>query len=290
MMFEILQKYLPEIVNFIGKDNKLQTKLDDFKVRYLNLIEKLRVEGDSNIKRPHSIIEWLVSAESGHEQPKAFLEYLDNACKFCRAEIDPRLHNKLKSIAWSLVTAFDTDLTLKDNPRYQTFIGELLTVYNILNKKDAVRLDGIEVSLPNGKTADIAITLLESNTQILFDIVSINDFDPTKPKNEGEVVSFFEYRFNQKLEAKTNGLAESPSGTHVLIDGNEVEFKIYPIIWHELHELSVWADTLKTLQGKYYNVLPLSILYSFLGIDGRIAFSLEKVSEAFKAHDNSKAD
>lgn len=276
-MLELLKKYLPSFVSFIQRDVRLEAKLNDFKVRHQNLLQKLRNEGDS-IVRPHSIYEWIVTAEQGDLESMAFLNFLDQTLLFATREIEMRLNAKLRSIAWHLVTAFDTDVTLKENPRYLTYLGELLVIHRILTDKVKFQLLEIEHPLPNQKTADIFILNLQSKEKVLFDVFSLLGFDPSKPETENDVVNFFERKFNQKLGSKTDGLDEAESGTEIIINGEQVRFAILPILWIELQELVRWRDVLSAIEKKYKNVLPLSILFAQQSIDGSFTFTFSNVS------------
>lgn len=54
----------------------------------------------------------------------------------------------------------------RNNPAYINYLGELLIIDRILSASDKFRLEGIEVKLPNGKTADIQITDIVKGTKV----------------------------------------------------------------------------------------------------------------------------
>ncbi len=288
-MMDLVQKYLPDLLECIPQKGSLVKRLEAFKVRYENLKIKLAKEGDSKMD-VHSIFEWIVSAEAGDRKSAAFLAFLNHTCKNVQLRIDNRLHSKLKSIITNILVSFDTDVDLKNNPAYLNYLGELLIIDRILSASDKFRLEGIEVKLPNGKTADIQITDIVNGTKVLFDIVSINSFDTSVPKCDDDVRAFFEGKYNQKLETKTYGIKETDNGTVILITGDEFQFAIAPIIWNELNDLVKWSEILTKIESNYFNVLPLCILYAAKSEVEDYVFNFTKISEALRHIDTQHSE
>lgn len=287
-MIDLLDKYLPAPIECIGRTKSFVTRVNKFRQRYENLKIKLTEQGDSKAEI-HSIYEWIVTAEAGDRKSAAFLRFINSTFKNAQSKIDASLQSKLKDIITKIVTSFDTDVNLKNNPAYVNFIGELLSIDRILHFSDKFILTGIEVKMPNKKTADIQVIDIRDRSKVLIEVVSINNFDPNKLQSEDDVFACITNKFNQKLEDKTANLEEAASGTAVLINGDEVRFVIAPIIWNELESLIQWSGTLLKLENAYCNVLPLSILYARLDEGGDYSFVFTKTSEALRLKMNPDA-
>src|SRR5687767_9050605 len=108
-MITLLQKYLPELIDYAGLNKSLTKKIDRFKIRYENLKVKLAKHGDSKAEI-HSVYEWIVSAEMGDEKSIAFLRFINDTCKNVRGKIDSVLGGKLKAIIVNILVSFDTDI------------------------------------------------------------------------------------------------------------------------------------------------------------------------------------
>lgn len=279
-MLELIKKYLPTFFIFIANEQKIEKRLAKFELRYESLRSSLVRHGDS-VMKPHSIYEWIVDAELGNQHCIEFLRYLDEQLAFCIREIDENLKPKLRSIAFNVIGSFDTDVDLKDNPRYLTFLGELLTVHRILSLKARFELLDIEVELPNGRRSDIFIRDRENGSKVLFDIYSIIGFNPLKPTDENDLINFFHGRYEQKLKSKLEGLSSLTSGSlTVEVAGEQIPFAILPILWNEIFDLRSWKDILKLERMQHAGVLPLSILIAQQDSNGGRSFIFSTVQLA----------
>jgi hypothetical protein len=277
-MIDLLKTYLPGFISAINNDGKVLTKINRFKERYEALKMKLATNGDSLVK-PHSIYEWIVTAKSGDKKSMAFLEFINGAFTFCLEKVDPMLRSKLRLIGLNMLTAFDTNVSLKDNPTFLTYLGELLTVHRILTNKSSYRLLDIEVNMPNGKKADFFLEDRNNNLNILVDAISVIGFNPSVPQNALDFIKYFHGRFRHKLETKLTGISMSVDG-RFSINGSPAIFTILPILWNEVFELKGWAKVLKSPDMEHPGSLPLSILIAQQGSDGKYTFLFSTVEQA----------
>jgi hypothetical protein len=277
-MIDLLKTYLPGIITSINSDRKVLAKIGRFQKRYEALKLKLTRDGDSLFK-PHSIYEWIVTAKSGDKRSIAFLEFINGAFCFCLEEVDPVLQSRVKLIGVNILTAFDTDVSLTDNPTYLTYLGELLTIHRVLNNKSKYRLLNIEISMPNGKRADFFLTDKDYNQNILVDTVSIVGFNPSVPKNARDLIKYFHGKFDQKMDSKMIAMPLSERG-YILINEKPAVFTILPILWNEVLDLKRWDRELKSPDMQHPGSLPLSILITQQGSDGKYTFLFSTVEQA----------
>jgi len=145
------------------------------------------------------------------------------------------------------------ELNIKNNPQYLNFTGELTGLNHILRKGyNQFELREIELKLPNKKQVDFVFRDKETEEMLYVDFVSIHHIDIEKLSSDDGLILFLEKRFNAKLESKTKDLNKKLN--KIIVDGNEYNFAILPIIWTEINTLLPFKNAFNKINEKYANI------------------------------------
>jgi hypothetical protein len=275
-----LKKYIPITFVFSGiKRKDLKNIVKRYTTRHENL---LNIENTEEVDYlPHCIFDLLVLAENDNSQIKKyeqFLRHIDNIIKHLIGIVDMSLHTKLKNSIKQMITSVDEEIGC--NYQYLNFYGEILGLYFFLTKSNDFKLIDIERQLPNGKSVDFVFKHIEDHIPLYVDFISFHNIKPELLETDEDFISFFEKRFNDKIEAKSKDLEYDKH--FLVIEGVKIPFLILPIIWGDMKDFIDKKDAIEKLDLKYLNVSNLSSLMVQESSDKILYYDFTTISNILK--------
>ena len=249
-MIETIKKIIPNLI-LTGniKDKNLNEAIERYDRRVKSLSE---VKKEQNT--PHCLFDWVLLADTNNKRAKSFISYLENEAIYVLENTPYLFSKKIRFIISNIVLSIDTNININDNPQYLNFIGELIGLNHILkNGNNLFEFKEIELKLSNNKHVDFVFKNKETEELLCVEFLSIHNIDVLKLEVNDDLVLFLEKRFNDKLESKTKDLNENFN--KIIIDGNEYNFVILPIIWSETKTLLPFKNAFIKINEKYANVL-----------------------------------
>ncbi|TXK21246.1 hypothetical protein FVR03_23475 [Pontibacter qinzhouensis] len=278
-MKELLLKYCPFIYKLLEKDRKVWKRVEKFQSRFENLTSN----GNPNQNIPiHCIYDWMALAELGNKQAIDFLKFIDTTAIKATEQLSEKFSNAVKEIVSEIIKAFDTDLSISNNPAYLNYIGELVGLQAITNPGNKkFELLEREYKLPNNLSADFYFLDLETSKTILVDFVSIHNIKPERVGSPDNLKFLLLNRINKKLESKTINLTKKENKV-VLEGGQEINFAILPILWNELADLKLYSEVFRELDKNYLDILPCCSLVPSVNENGDYEFEFKTLSSIYE--------
>lgn len=228
--------WLPNIMHISKIPNyKLIKKIE----AYISQITKLH--SDATITRLHSMFSMVNSAANGCMYYQDFLSYYDEQAKNLYENIcqgNQTWQKKVKAkLEQSVLDISDKNVTNPSNPAFLNYIAEILYAATIIPRAQdgGYEFLGFDVSMNNGKDADLQFRRIDDGMLIYFDNLSIHGVDISKVNKSDDLYNFLKDRVDKKLGIKTAGLT-SQKGYYV-INNNVSEFYVAPILWSETCDL-----------------------------------------------------
>ena len=258
----------------------LEVKKKDIEYALIRYDARIKTIFQTNIqiKQQHCLFDWAVGASRGDKHSISFIRFVTDQVSEVLNSIDPRFINTIKKTGKLLVTTFDDNPSLRNNPRFMNYLGEVAGL-NYMLQKEKVRFEllAIEKKLRNSKSADFEFLDKSNNDKIFLEFVSLHGIDPSKIESTEKFKQFLEGRFNEKIAIKTKDLINHHNRIE-LEDGSKPIFMILPILWSEVEPLLPYRKAFDEINLKYANVLPCVSLLPQLFDDGTVHFSLTAVS------------
>lgn len=280
-----LKKHIPISYKFsgIGKA-ELRQKLKGYNVRFDNLIEISKTKNGQYL--PHCIFDLLILAENDKTDGAyiRFLHHIDKTVDELKNSLDVSFHKRLRETTRQMIISFDEEIG--SNYQFLNFYGELLGLNSFLSQNEKVKLIDIERKLPNGKSVDFVFKHEGDDIPLYVDFVSYHNIKPDLLESKEEFISFFENKFSQKLDSKTQNL--KTENIHLLIDNQKIPFIIQPIIWTEIDLFQEHLDAIQIMDEKYGNVARFASLLVQRNNEGKIFYNFTSVSNILERIINEK--
>jgi hypothetical protein len=196
---------------------------------------------DTLINRLHSMFSMVICAAKENVYYQDLLLYYDEKAKSLYENIcqsNKTWQDKIKAkLQQSILDISDQDVANPSNPAFLNYMAEILYAATIIPsaQKGGYEFLGFDVSMNNGKDADLQFRRIKDGVLIYFDNLSIHGVDISKVNKSDDLYNFLKDRVDKKLGIKTAGLT-SQKGYYV-INNNVSEFYVAPILWSETCDL-----------------------------------------------------
>lgn len=234
----IIQIYLPALINLLGDDQKFSWKKID---KLINRIINNRIEkyGNETITVNATIFDVMIAAQKGTKEAIMQLEFLNLLFN----DLNQLLNEKEKSLIRSIIE----NILKSPNNNYINFVGEIGALVNLMST-GLYRLENVEYPLESGKSIDFQLRKIDTNELVLAEIVSIR-LDPDKVINDkDEMETFISKRIDQKINSKDN-------------QNTNRKFFLIPIILGPSTCLKIYSDFFKNYKIEVdYVIEPLAFL------------------------------
>ena len=254
--------------------------------KYENRIQIINKD-NYKLSRLHCLFDWAIGASKGDIYYSSFIKFVTGQISDLLNSIDPKFIGPIKNTGKLILLTFDDDPSLKNNPRFMNYLGELVGLNHIIQKgKDRFKLLAIEKKMPNSKRADFEFIDKANGDIVLIEFVSIHGIEPLKIETIQKFMKYLTDRFNKKIGEKTESLKNHYNRLE-MEDGTLPNFTILPIIWSEIEDLLPFRGAFDDLNSKYANVLPCVSLWPQELEDGSIEFCMADVSsimDGWEAH------
>lgn len=274
-------QYLPHIMQITGIcDSALNEQI----LRYISDISA--VPSEMVITKLHSIFSYVNCAGKGNVYCQDFLSYYDQQAQilfnFCHSypEWQRKIKGKLKQSILDSTT--QEDVATPTNPAYLNYIGEILYAAMLLPAATSGGYEfcGFDMSLGNGKDADLSFKRVEDGKMIYFDNISIHGVDISQVEKPNDLYDFLKRRIDVKTFDKTKGLCKS--GYDYIINGVQSEFYVAPILWNETCDFLPYKDAFQRfakemdMNGLFVALKPQRLA------NGHYYFSIETIQNILK--------
>jgi hypothetical protein len=211
------------MVDMIDHENFPWAKIE---CKFESEIEKrFRDKGDREyITIEASIYDIIISVKSGKREHVGLLKYFNSLF----TELSENLSEQEKTHVVSAVK----NLLLTFDKRYLNFVGEL-AVLNQLKKTGNFNLHKHEFKLPNKKTIDFDLEILEPNMRILLEVLNIHINEQKVENDFDKIKGFFERRISDKIDSKKMNLQP------------DYNIHIIPVVWGSYEQLVIYRDFFK---------------------------------------------
>lgn len=268
--------WLPNIMH-ISKipNNKLIKKIE----AYISQITKLH--SDATITRLHSMFSMVNSAANGCMYYQDFLSYYDEQAKNLYENIcqgNQTWQKKVKAkLEQSVLDISDKNVTNPSNPAFLNYIAEILYAATIIPRAQdgGYEFLGFDVSMNNGKDADLQFRRIDDGMLIYFDNLSIHGVDISKVDQSEDLYNYLKTKLDQKIASKTSGLVKE--NENYIINGAVSEFHVAPILWNESCDMLPHKDAFQQFENeKTVSGLFVALKPQYLS-NGRFYFSIDKI-------------
>ena len=181
------------------------------------------------------------------EEIKVIVETIRLALNNAKSLNDDSIIRGINDIVKQLVITLDLNITA-NNPDYRNRLNELL-VFNLLCECKNLKITHIAFPLENNKDCDFRC-LHKDGTELLIEVVSIQNIDLTKQDNAETFSEFINDKVKKKYADKTKDLKDVPN------------LKILPILDY-VNDLTEFAPTLDST----ISLLPFTVVKNT--IDGK---------------------
>lgn len=269
--------YLPNIMRIANiQDNKLNKKIEA-----ISQITKLH--SDATITRLHSMFSMVNSAANGCMYYQDFLSYYDEQAKNLYENIcqgNQTWQKKVKAkLEQSVLDISDKNVTNPSNPAFLNYIAEILYAATIIPRAQdgGYEFLGFDVSMNNGKDADLQFRRIDDGMLIYFDNLSIHGVDISKVDQSEDLYNYLKTKLDQKIASKTSGLVKE--NENYIINGAVSEFHVAPILWNESSDMLPHKDAFQQFENeKTVSGLFVALKPQYLS-NGRFYFSIEKIKD-----------
>lgn len=268
--------WLPNIMH-ISKipNNKLIKKIE----AYISQITKLH--SNATITRLHSMFSMVNSAANGCMYYQDFLSYYDEQAKNLYENIcqgNQTWQKKVKAkLEQSVLDISDKNVTNPSNPAFLNYIAEILYAATIIPRAQDGEYEflGFDVSMNNGKDADLQFRRIDDGMLIYFDNLSIHGVDISKVDQSEDLYNYLKTKLDQKIASKTSGLVKE--NENYIINGAVSEFHVAPILWNESCDMLPHKDAFQQFENeKTVSGLFVALKPQYLS-NGRFYFSIDKI-------------
>lgn len=212
-----LRAYIPGIVELINGCDFPWSSINSKFNRALD--SRINNSKDEFIIVEASIYDVIIAVISGKSEYVGLLIYFNR--------LFDDLNQNLSINERILVISGVKNLLLTFNKNYLNFIGEL-SVLNQLKKSGNFNLIKYEHELPNGKSIDFDLEIINPNMRILIEVMNIHINNIRVVNDDNEIQSFFVKRIKDKIKSKKKGLLE------------DVNIHFLPIVWGALDQLKIY--------------------------------------------------
>jgi hypothetical protein len=210
-----------------------------------------------------------------------FLSYYDEQAKNLYENIcqgNQTWQKKVKAkLEQSVLDISDKNVTNPSNPAFLNYIAEILYAATIIPRAQdgGYEFLGFDVSMNNGKDADLQFRRIDDGMLIYFDNLSIHGVDISKVDQSEDLYNYLKTKLDQKIASKTSGLVKE--NENYIINGAVSEFHVAPILWNESSDMLPHKDAFQQFENeKTVSGLFVALKPQYLS-NGRFYFSIDKI-------------
>ena len=212
-----LTNYIPELTKFIGDEKFPWDEIENkYNSRNENLFNNKHVD---SILLEASIFDQIISLKKGNSAFEGMVDYYNKL--FYQLNLLLNLEEKI------LVFKIIKNLLISFDSKYLNYLGELSVLYRLKNTGNFTIIE-IEKTLPNGKSIDFDLMILNPKMRVLLEVTNIH-LNPKKVEQDKKKIGvFIDGRLNRKMKDKKKNLIE------------EWNIHLIPVIWGEFKHIEIY--------------------------------------------------
>lgn len=191
---------------------------DRIKERYIRRYSNL-CDGSLNISSS-AFIDIVVLAHTGDYNANAVICHVKDCVETVSSYVKthPQFKSAYYNILRNIVMSFD-ETPNSNNSDFKNYISEL-SILSVLCKSSCFELQEIEKALDNGMSVDFYCKAIGSQKDIIFDVITYQNIDPSLHKTSETMNTFLDKRISDKYSTKMKKLHQ----------GAFYEFRVLPIV------------------------------------------------------------